>query len=142
MIWASVSSQSCFSWLYRTFPPLAGKNIISLILVVLTLTLNFENSKFILRQNKCLWKTGSILQATMRTQELNEAGDEITSISIGNFQIFIVVCIYSCLIYLPLHRPFILHKLSHLTVELCSWRAFCYKQNLHFSLSLLLSVSL
>ena len=57
-------------------------------------------------------ETGSILQATVRTQELNEAGDEITSISIGNFQIFIVVCVYSCPIYLPLHRPFILHKLS------------------------------
>lgn len=39
-------------------------------------------------------ETGSILQATVRTPELNEAGDEIMSISIGNFQIFIVVCIY------------------------------------------------
>lgn len=57
-------------------------------------------------------ETRSILQATVRTQELNEAGDEIVSISIGTFQIFIVICIYLCLIYLPLHRPFILHILS------------------------------
>lgn len=57
-------------------------------------------------------ETRSILQATVRTQELNEAGDEIVSISIGTFQIFIVICIYSCLIYLPLRRPFILHILS------------------------------
>ena len=34
MIWATVSSQSCFSWLYRASPSLAAKNIISLILVL------------------------------------------------------------------------------------------------------------
>ena len=32
MIWAIVTSQSCFCWLYRAFPSLAAKNIISLIL--------------------------------------------------------------------------------------------------------------
>ena len=32
MIWATVSSQSCFCWLYRASPSLAAKNIISLIL--------------------------------------------------------------------------------------------------------------
>ena len=31
MIWATVSSQSCFCWLYRAFPSLAAKNIINLI---------------------------------------------------------------------------------------------------------------
>ena len=31
MIWATVSSQSCFCWLYRASPSLAAKNIISLI---------------------------------------------------------------------------------------------------------------
>ena len=31
IIWATVSSQSCFSWLYRTYPSLAAKNIINLI---------------------------------------------------------------------------------------------------------------
>ena len=34
MIWATVSSRSCFCWLYRASPSLAAKNIISLILVL------------------------------------------------------------------------------------------------------------
>ena len=34
MIWATVSSQSCFCWLYRAFQSLAAKNIINLILVL------------------------------------------------------------------------------------------------------------
>ena len=34
MIWATVSSRSCFSWLYRASPSLAAKNIINLILVL------------------------------------------------------------------------------------------------------------
>ena len=34
MIWATVSSQSCFCWLYRTSPSLAAKNIINLISVL------------------------------------------------------------------------------------------------------------
>ena len=34
MIWATVSSLSCFCWLYRASPSLAAKNIINLILVL------------------------------------------------------------------------------------------------------------
>ena len=34
--WATVSSQSCFCWLYRDSPSLAAKNIINLILVLTT----------------------------------------------------------------------------------------------------------
>ena len=34
MIWATVSSQSCFCWLYRASPSLAAKNIINLILIL------------------------------------------------------------------------------------------------------------
>ena len=34
MIWATVSSQSCFCWVYRASPSLAAKNIINLILVL------------------------------------------------------------------------------------------------------------
>ena len=33
MIWAIVSSRSCFCWLYRTSPSLATKHIINMILV-------------------------------------------------------------------------------------------------------------
>ena len=36
MIWATVSSRSCFSWLYRAFPSLVAKNIIRLISVLTT----------------------------------------------------------------------------------------------------------
>ena len=34
MIWAAVSSQSCFCWLYRASPSLTAKNITNLILVL------------------------------------------------------------------------------------------------------------
>ena len=34
MIWATVSSRSCFCWLYRASPSLDAKNIINLILVL------------------------------------------------------------------------------------------------------------
>ena len=34
MIWAIVSSRSCFCWLYSAFPSLAAKNIINLISVL------------------------------------------------------------------------------------------------------------
>ena len=34
MNWATVSSQSCFCWLYRASPSLGAKNIINLILVL------------------------------------------------------------------------------------------------------------
>ena len=34
MIWATVSSQSCFCWLYRASPSMAAKNIINLISVL------------------------------------------------------------------------------------------------------------
>ena len=34
MIWATVSSQFCFCWLYKTSPSLAAKNIINLISVL------------------------------------------------------------------------------------------------------------
>ena len=36
MIWATVSSQSCFCWLYRGSLSLAARNIINLILVLTT----------------------------------------------------------------------------------------------------------
>ena len=34
MVWTTVSSRSCFCWLYRTSPPLAAKSIISLIILL------------------------------------------------------------------------------------------------------------
>ena len=39
MIWATVSAQSCFCWLYRASPSLAVKNIINLISVLLVMSM-------------------------------------------------------------------------------------------------------
>ena len=34
MIWATISSWSCFCWLYRASPPSVAKNVINLILIL------------------------------------------------------------------------------------------------------------
>ena len=47
-IWATVSSRSCFCWLYRASPSLAAKNIISLILVLTTWWCPLVESSFVL----------------------------------------------------------------------------------------------
>ena len=54
MIWATVSSQSCFCWLYRASPSLAAKNIINLI-SVLTIWLCpcVESSLVLLEEGVC-----------------------------------------------------------------------------------------
>ena len=55
MLWATVSSWSCFCWLYRASPSLAAKNIINLILV---LTIWWcpcvESSLVLLEEGVCL----------------------------------------------------------------------------------------
>ena len=48
MIWATVSSRSCFCWLYRTLPSLAAKNIINLISVLTIWRCPFIESSFVL----------------------------------------------------------------------------------------------
>ena len=50
MIWATVSSWSCFCWLYRASPSLAAKNIINLISV---LTISRQNSIIICPASFC-----------------------------------------------------------------------------------------
>ena len=54
MIWATVSSRSCFCWLYRVSPSLAAKNIINLI-SVLTIwwCLCVESSLVLLEEGVC-----------------------------------------------------------------------------------------
>ena len=44
MVWATVSSWSCFCWLYRASPSLAAKNIINLILVLTIIEFCQENA--------------------------------------------------------------------------------------------------
>ena len=54
MIWATVSSWSCFCWLYRASPSLAAKNIISLILVLtIWWCLCVESSLVLLEEGVC-----------------------------------------------------------------------------------------
>ena len=48
MIWATVSSWSCFCWLYRASPSLASKNIINLISVLTIWWCPCEKSSFVL----------------------------------------------------------------------------------------------
>ena len=54
MIWATVSSRSCFCWPYRAFPSLAAKNIINLI-SVLTIWWDpcIESSLVLLEEGVC-----------------------------------------------------------------------------------------
>ena len=68
IIWATVSSWSCFCWLYRASPSLVAKNIISLILV---LTMWWcpcvESSPVLLEEgvcyDQCVWWLMSALAA-------------------------------------------------------------------------------
>ena len=54
MIWASVSSQSCFFWLYRASPSSAAKNIINMILVLTTWWCPcVESSRVLLEEGVC-----------------------------------------------------------------------------------------
>ena len=50
MIWATVSSPSCFSWLYRASPSLAARNIINLISVLTIWWCPRVQSSFVLLQ--------------------------------------------------------------------------------------------
>ena len=54
MIWATVSSQSCFCWLYRASPSLAAKNIINLISVLTIWSCpRVESSLVLLEEGVC-----------------------------------------------------------------------------------------
>ena len=54
MIWATVSSWSCFCWLYRTSPSLAAKNLINLISVLTIWWCSFvEFSLVLLEEGVC-----------------------------------------------------------------------------------------
>ena len=62
MIWAIVSSQSCFCWLYRASPSLAAKNVISLSSVLTILWCPcVESSLELLKESICsLWSKSHI----------------------------------------------------------------------------------
>ena len=54
MIWATVSSLSCFCWLYRAFPSLSAKNIINLISVLIIWWCScVESSLVLLEEGVC-----------------------------------------------------------------------------------------
>ena len=54
MIWATVSSRSCFCWMYRAFPSLAAKNIINMISMLNTWWCPYvESSLVLLKEGVC-----------------------------------------------------------------------------------------
>ena len=60
MIWATVSSQSCFCWLYTAFPSLAAKNIINLISVLTIWWCPCVVSSLVLLEEGVLWPVHSL----------------------------------------------------------------------------------
>ena len=61
MIWATVSSWSCFCWLYRASPFLAAKNIINLISVLTIWWCSCVESSLVLLEEGCLlWPVCSL----------------------------------------------------------------------------------
>ena len=53
MVWATVSSWSCFCWLYRASPSLAAKNIINLISVLTIWWCQCVESSVLLEEGVC-----------------------------------------------------------------------------------------
>ena len=60
MIWATVSSWSCFCWLYRASPSLATKNIINLILVLIIWWCPYGVFSCVVRIGCLLWPVRSL----------------------------------------------------------------------------------
>ena len=60
MIWATVSSQYCFCWLYRASPTLAEKNIISLISVLTMVKSMFRVFSCVVGRGCLLWPVRSL----------------------------------------------------------------------------------
>ena len=61
MIWATVSSQSCFCWLFRASPSLAARNIINLISVLTIWWCPCVESSLVLLERGCLlWLVRSL----------------------------------------------------------------------------------
>ena len=88
MIWATVSSQSCFCWLYRASPSLVAKNIINLILVLTIWWYSrIESSLVLLEEGVCydqcrLWWTVAGLGALSVTVHAWDLLREVTFIFI------------------------------------------------------------
>ena len=60
MIWATVSSWSCFCWLYRASPSSAAKNIINLILVLTIWWCLCVESSLLLLEEGAIWPVCSL----------------------------------------------------------------------------------
>ena len=66
MIWATVSSRSCFCWLYQASPSLAAKNTIDLISVFTIWWCPCVESSLVLLEKKCLlWAVHSLAKTLL-----------------------------------------------------------------------------
>ena len=76
MIWATVSSWSCFCWLYRASPSLAAKNIINLISVSAIWWCSRVESSFVFLEegvcyDQCILLANSLCPASFRIPRPN-----------------------------------------------------------------------
>ena len=83
MIWATVSSQSCFCWLYRAFPSFAAKTIINPISVLTIWWCPCVESSLVLLENgvcyyQCVFLVTQRLQCLppMRETQVRSLGQE------------------------------------------------------------------
>ena len=127
MIWATVSSWSCFCWLNRASPSLAAKNIINLI-SVLTIWWCVESSLALLEVGVCYDLLGKTLLSfvflhfVLQNQAcllLEISLDFYFGISIPmmNMTSFFLVLVLEGLVGLRLVLSFIKKKKSHLLPE-------------------------
>ena len=80
MIWATVSSWSCFCWLYIASPSLATKNILNLILV-LTIWYKCSIFSFVVGRECLLWPVHFQGKLEVVKQEMAKVDVDILGIS-------------------------------------------------------------
>ena len=97
MIWATVSSQSCFCWLYRASPSLATKNIINLI--------------------STIWSSSYVESSLVLLEEVDKGLSSPTQIHLVKAMVFTLV-MYGC-------ESWTIKKTEHQRIdafELWCWR--------------------
>ena len=140
MIWAPLSSWSCFCWLYRASPSLAAKNIISLISV---LTVRWcpcvESSLVLLEEGVAMtsafsWQNSvSLCPASFCTPRPNLP---VIQISLDfllwwlSFKLFLPKWSFCIFIWVLITW---MCSLCEKYIELCTWFSHCALWIMHFS---------